>query len=158
MVLVLRILALLVLILVVVLGVRSWLSRSTPPAVGLAGGALRACGDRPNCVCSCDTRPDFQVEALPYAGDRGATQARLEALLRTWPRTRIERRDADFWHVTQQSALFRFIDDLELHFDDASGRVQLRSASRVGYSDLGVNRKRVEALRSALAGAPASSS
>ncbi|MEZ5467356.1 MAG: DUF1499 domain-containing protein [Lysobacterales bacterium] len=43
----------------------------------------------------------------------------------------------------------RFIDDIELRFDDAAGQIQVRSGSRVGYSDLGVNRKRVEALRKA---------
>ena len=52
------------------------------------------------------------------------------------------------------SGLFRFIDDIELRFDDATQRIEVRSGSRVGYSDMGVNRKRIDALRSAYLAQP----
>ncbi|MDQ6965890.1 MAG: DUF1499 domain-containing protein, partial [Mariprofundaceae bacterium] len=58
--------------------------------------------------------------------------------------------DDDYLHATFTSRLFRFVDDVELHRDAASGVVHIRSASRVGHSDFGVNRKRVEVIRKLL--------
>ena len=59
----------------------------------------------------------------------------------------IEKDDGDYLHAVFISTVFRFRDDLELRQDAAHSRIQVRSASRIGYSDLGVNRKRVEKLR-----------
>jgi uncharacterized protein (DUF1499 family) len=66
------------------------------------------------------------------------------------PRTRIRRDESGYLHAECQSRLFRFTDDLELRLDAARGVIHVRSASRVGHSDLGANRKRVEALRRAV--------
>jgi uncharacterized protein (DUF1499 family) len=66
------------------------------------------------------------------------------------PRTRIVAESEGYLHAECRSALFRFVDDLELHLRADAGRIAVRSASRVGRSDLGVNRRRVEDLRAAL--------
>jgi len=60
---------------------------------------------------------------------------------------RIEEVDDSFLHATFRSSLFRFVDDVSCRLDDENNRIHIRSASRVGYSDFGVNRKRVEQLR-----------
>lgn len=128
---------------------RSHRSRAEPPPLGLVDGRLRACPERPNCVSSEAASGEHAIAALPYRGERAASQAQLEAALATLPRTTLVDRQEGYWRAQSVSGLFRFLDDLEFRFDDADSSIQLRSASRVGYSDLGVNRKRVEALRAA---------
>jgi uncharacterized protein (DUF1499 family) len=138
----------LVLVVAAVFATRSYLSRGDA-APGLEAGRLRACPSSPNCVASESASGEALVAALPYRSDRAATERALASALATLPRTAIQRRQGDYWHVTSTTALFRFIDDVEFRFDDGAGLVQLRSASRVGYSDFGANRKRVEAIRAA---------
>ena len=142
---------LLVLALLVVLafaGMSIW-SRIFPPELGLVDGRLRPCPDRPNCVNSMDPAADKQIEPLAYVGDRAQTEAALRSAM-----TRIElvgvQQLGDYWQQTHTSLIFRFIDDIEVLFDDQNRVIHIRSASRVGYSDRGVNRARVEALREAL--------
>jgi uncharacterized protein (DUF1499 family) len=147
---VLMVLLALVLVAVSLLALRSYLSRSNPPTLGVSNGMLTPCGERPNCVSSQAKDEAHQIAPLPYVGDRAATQARLQQALSALPNINdVERRD-DYWHLTQTSNLFRFLDDIEFVFDDAAAQVRVRSGSRVGYSDMGVNRKRVEALRAAM--------
>lgn len=133
------------------LAARSYLSRGNPPSLGAdVDGALKACADRPNCVSSQASDDAHRVDAFAYIGDRANTQARLGAILAGMPRMHAVTQSDQYWHYTQTSALFRFIDDVEFFFDDAAGAVRLRSASRIGYSDMGVNRKRIEGLRAEL--------
>jgi uncharacterized protein (DUF1499 family) len=66
------------------------------------------------------------------------------------PRTRIVKETEDYLHAECRSALFRFVDDLELQLRPSESIIAVRSASRLGYSDLGVNRRRVEGLRESL--------
>lgn len=126
---------------------RSYLSRANPPELGLLDGRLRACPASPNCVCSEGSSGEHQIAAFPYRGDRASTEAALRRALGSLERSHVLQGHGDYWHVQSVSALFRFIDDVEFRFDDAAQLVQVRSASRVGYSDLGVNRKRIEHLR-----------
>jgi uncharacterized protein (DUF1499 family) len=135
---------------------RSGLSRLRPPQGGLdAEGALLPCPKKPNCVSSQAAADDklHLTRPFPYAGTRQETQAKLAAILDATPRIHWVTRDERYWHLTATSRLFRFVDDVEFVFDDGGGVVHVRSASRVGHSDLGVNRKRVGALRAAYDGA-----
>lgn len=153
-----KIVAIVLLVLIVAVvalfGTRSYLSRSSPPTLDLVQGKLRPCPGSPNCVSSDGAAGDQAIDALPYRGDRANSERALAAALATLERTSIQRRQGDYWHALQVSGLFRFIDDIELRFDDAAGVIHLRSGSRVGYSDLGVNRKRSEALRAAYLAQP----
>jgi len=125
--------------------VRGWQSQ-TPPVLGLAEGHLRACPDKPNCVNSEAPVSDsgHAIAPLP-ATDWQAVRQAVESA-----GGKVVEVDDDYLHATFTSALFRFVDDVELHRDAASGLVHIRSASRVGQSDFGVNRKRVEAIRKIL--------
>ena len=71
----------------------------------------------------------------------------LVAAVRALPRTRIVEEERDYLRVEVRSAFFRFVDDVELAIDADAGLVHFRSASRVGHSDLGANRRRMETLR-----------
>jgi uncharacterized protein (DUF1499 family) len=131
-----------------------------PDGLGVRDGRLAPCPTSPNCVSSqmpADD-PEHHVEALAFpAAARGDAQAAwrmLEGAVRGLERTTLVTVRDDYLHAEVASALMGFIDDLECLLDAASGKIQVRSASRVGYSDLGVNRQRVEALRAALARQP----
>lgn len=115
--------------------------------LGVKDGALAACPNSPNCVSTQAKDAGHAVAPLTYATSKEQAIQRLTDIIRTLPRTRIVTSTADYLHVEFTSALFRFVDDVEFLFDDAAKTIHFRSASRLGYSDLGVNRKRMEDIR-----------
>lgn len=125
-------------------------SGTRPATLGVRDGRLSVCPASPNCVSS-DASDDahaaapFELIMPPEEGWR-AVRVVLDGL----PRTKIISSTDDYLHAECSSAVFGFVDDLELHLRPAEKLIAVRSASRLGYSDLGVNRKRVEALRGAL--------
>jgi uncharacterized protein (DUF1499 family) len=108
---------------------------------------LKNCPDRPNCVSSIAKDQDRYVAPYAYACDRRRAIEALVRVLSEEPRTTIVEKREDYLHVEFRSRIFRFVDDVEFYFPVDQPRVHVRSASRVGYSDMGVNRKRVETLR-----------
>lgn len=132
------------------------------PTPATPAARLRPCPATPNCVATGGRggRPGQAMEPIPYRDPRAA-RARLRAILAELPRTRIVTDDLDldprqgggYLHAEVRSPLLRFVDDVEFAFDDAAGRLHFRSASRLGRSDFGVNRRRMEALRRAFLGA-----
>ena len=135
---------LLVLIVLLLVGgaVRGWQSQ-TQPELGLIDGQLRICPDKPNCVSSqAGADDDIHAIAPIPSTDWQALQQAIAAV-----GGHVVQDDGHYLHATFSSSLFRFVDDLEALRADAEGVIHIRSASRVGYSDFGVNRKRVEALR-----------
>lgn len=101
--------------------------------------------DKPNCVSSRAEPSDTTHYIEPL---RGTDLAALRAELATWDRTTIVEEDAGYLHATCKTKWIGFTDDLELEVE--GDVVHVRSASRVGYADFGVNRKRVEKLRAAV--------
>jgi uncharacterized protein (DUF1499 family) len=99
------------------------------------------------------TAPDdaHRVDPIRFTGSPAAALARLRAVIEAMPRTRVTHADAESLHAEFASWLLRFVDDVDCLVDEAAGVIHVRSASRVGYSDLGVNRKRVEQIRAAFA-------
>jgi uncharacterized protein (DUF1499 family) len=75
----------------------------------------------------------------------------LMSYVEAQPRYTIKVLADDYLRVESRTRLFRFVDDVEFHFRPATGEIAMRSASRVGYSDLGTNRRRLESIRDALA-------
>lgn len=118
-----------------------------PPAqLGVLDGALRPCALATNCVRSAPGGPP-ELAPIAYAGTRATTEAAVLAALAALGRTRVVERRGDYIRAESRSRVFRFVDDVEFLFDDASRAVHFRSASRVGRSDFGVNRRRVATLR-----------
>lgn len=120
---------------------------------GVVNGRLKECPDSPNCVSSLDAREGWAVAPLDLGADVDAGWGKLVELVEAAPRTSIEARRDDYVHAVCVSLLLRFRDDLELLLDREAGVAHVRSASRLGHSDFGVNRKRVELLRADLAAA-----
>ncbi|MCG6871231.1 MAG: DUF1499 domain-containing protein [Gammaproteobacteria bacterium] len=141
-------LAVLPLLYLVVLLVLAQLSRSGEPA-GLVEGRLVPCPARPNCVCSehpADARNT--IDPLPLSGADGPRALRAAIVAAGG---QISRDDGDYLAASFRSAFFGFVDDLEARVDVPGGVIHLRSASRVGSWDRGVNRQRVEQIREHMA-------
>lgn len=112
--------------------------------------ALAPCPRSPNCVSSQASDAGHRVEPLALRVPSDAAWTAAKRAVQAMPRTRIVDERPGYLRAEATSLLFRFVDDLELALAEDGGRLDVRSASRVGYSDLGANRKRVEALRKAL--------
>ena len=118
-----------------------------PTNLGLHEGKLAACPTSPNCVSSQATDEEHRIAPLPFTRSREDALAKLKVILGTLPRTAIIAETNSYLHVECTSLLFRFVDDLEFLIDDKTRVVHVRSASRLGKGDLGVNRKRIETIR-----------
>lgn len=116
-------------------------------AIGVTQGKLSPCPDSPNCVSSQSPDPDHFVEPLSYTDSPAEAKTRLVKVIESMPRTQIISNTDTYIHAEFTSLIFRFVDDVEFLFEVEKNLIQVRSASRVGYSDLGSNRKRIEALR-----------
>ena len=117
-----------------------------PPAGRLAepGPKLRPCPATPNCVSTEPGDQGHSISALPFEGTVEEAQAHARAALLAEPRTRIVEERPGYLHAEARSRLFRFVDDVEVVVDAEARVIRFRSASRVGRSDLGVNRRRLE--------------
>jgi uncharacterized protein (DUF1499 family) len=122
---------------------------STNHGVGVS--KLRPCPDSPNCVCSMDSAAAHHIEPLAFTGDADAAMTRLKAVLAGKKRTRLVAEEADYLHAECSSLVFRFVDDLEFSLHRLGKMIHVRSASRTGKYDFGVNRRRAEAIRRAFA-------
>ena len=153
-------------LIVVVLGAvgagQAGLFQSTAPNdLGVHDGKLKPPSDTDNSVTSQAAlhpghpqRAYSCIEPLPLRGDGPATIAKLEAVVRATDGAKIVRREPGYLYAQYTSRLMKFVDDVEFWYDPAARVIQVRSASRVGKGDMGVNRKRIEAVRTALAAAP----
>lgn len=111
---------------------------------------LAACGDRPNCVSSETRDTKHRIDPFRLKGDPVSGWDAVRRVVGGLPRTTIVKATDRYLHAECKSRLFGFVDDLELLLDPGTGLIAIRSASRFGYSDLGVNRLRAEALRGKL--------
>ena len=116
--------------------------------LGLQEGLLQPCPNRQNCHNSDDPQERFQVSAIP--DPTGEKWNHLVEVMAQLPRTKMVAEEGNYRHFTQTSARMRFVDDIEFHYRPEQGQIAVRSASRLGYRDFGVNLKRIEEVRSLL--------
>lgn len=113
---------------------------------------LSPCPSSPNCVSTQATDPSHIIAPFQYKRSRAEAKETLKTVLTTLPRTKLVDEDESYLHYEFTSLLLRFVDDVEFLFDETTKTIHFRSASRLGYSDLGVNRKRMERLRALVGG------
>jgi uncharacterized protein (DUF1499 family) len=118
-----------------------------PGDLGVKDGMLPSCPARPNCVSSQSVDVRYRIEPLRYTTSLHDAQEKLLTILRSMQRTTIIVREDDYIHATSASFLFRFVDDVEFYFYAEEKTIHVRSASRLGYYDFGVNRRRVDHIR-----------
>jgi uncharacterized protein (DUF1499 family) len=121
-------------------------SGKLPGSIGVKEGKLAQCPDKPNCVSSMTEDKSHYIEPFNYTGSSGKVKSVILELVKSQDRTKIITDSENYIHAEFRSKLFRFVDDVEFLIDDRTKTVHVRSASRTGYSDMGVNRKRVENL------------
>jgi uncharacterized protein (DUF1499 family) len=131
-------------------GLKGVFTGSRPPNLGVKDGKLSPCPASPNCVVSQSADPDHAIAPLVYTTDRAKAQALLLAVLKNQPRTEVIEHTTDYILVEFTSRLMGFVDDAEFYFPADEKVIHLRSAARLGESDLGVNRRRIEQFRLAL--------
>ena len=116
-----------------------------PDNLGLNDGRLAPCRRSPNCVSSQANPADREHYIAPLHPRGGDPMAAVRRAVQAMPRTTIVREAQDYLYAEFRTKLLRYVDDVEFWFDGTA--IQVRSASRLGRRDFGVNRKRVEALR-----------
>lgn len=114
------------------------------------GTDIAGCPDKPNCVSSEAKTEKHYIEPFHVKDDISKNWLQIQKFVGACPRTKIITQTDAYLRAESRSLIFRFVDDLELLLNPASGVVSVRSESRTGYSDFGVNRRRVEDLRGKL--------
>ncbi len=125
-------------------------SGTRPTNLGVESGRLKPCPSSPNCVCSADSDQEHGIAPIAWAKSPAEAIAALKQVIQSMERTAIIVESGDYLQAEFTTKLMGYVDDVEFYVKD--GVIQVRSASRLGKSDLGVNRKRIEAIRSALQG------
>lgn len=109
-------------------------------------GELAPCTGGPHCVSSVDANTDHRIPAIPYVGTINSAKNLIKNILAKDPAAAIVLETDDYLHATYTTDLLRYVDDVEFVFSQP-GRIDVRSSSRIGYADMGVNRRRMEAIR-----------
>ena len=144
-----------------VAGQMDMLRGAAPTDLGLKNGRLKPPANSPNSVSSQASlhanhpfRAYADIAPLAYTGDGAAAFARAVAIVKAMPGTTVvdEKPGSGYLYARCQTRWLKFTDDLELALDKSARVIHVRSASRIGRGDLGVNRARVEAIRAAMAG------
>ena len=126
-----------------------WLGRSSassPPILGVKNNQLMPLDDRPHGVSTTAQNAQLKMTALSFTGDLNQTRQDIIKVLSSMPRTRIVEENDRYIHAETSSFLFRFVDDLEFLLDESTQKIHFRAAARVGHSDLGVNRNRMQKI------------
>lgn len=108
---------------------------------------LKPCPTCPNCVSSLADPNDREHYVQALDAQNLASIEPLRDLVLSLPRVKLVEQSSTWLKFTATSRVFRFTDEIEFLLDQSAGLIHVRSASRVGYSDFGVNRKRVETIR-----------
>lgn len=118
----------------------------SPTNVGVTRGQLPPCPDRPNCVSSQSSSQRHHIAPIAYQGQPDSAFEKLKQIIRELEGTQMVSETGKYLHVTFRSRIMGFIDDVEFYFP-AAPLIHVRSASRVGYWDMGANRRRIERIR-----------
>ena len=123
----------------------------TKPDLGVDNGDLMPCPKTPNCVNSQAEDEEHYIKPIHFTGTKQEAKGLLLQILESEKQAKILIAKENYIRVEFTSTLFRFVDDVEFYFPKSQAGetvIHIRSASRVGYSDLGANRKRIERIRS----------
>jgi len=130
-----------------VMGILIFCMGCKAPEIGLTPAGLAPCPDSPNCVTSQAKTGKQAVRPLTYSTDRATAFAKIKQIVSNQDNATIVAETNDYLHAEFRSKFMGFVDDMEFWFPEDQAVIHLRSASRLGYSDFGVNRKRVQHIR-----------
>jgi uncharacterized protein (DUF1499 family) len=121
------------------------LTGKRPTNLGVKNGKLAPTPNTPNCVHSQSDNPQYKITPLPMV-----SMSKLKEVINSMERTTIIEEKEDYLYAEFQTKLMGYVDDVEFYLDKNQNVIHVRSASRLGQSDLGLNRKRVEEIRAKL--------
>lgn len=130
--------------------VKNIFAGTSPDNLGIHDGHLTNCPDSPNCVVSQGGDEAHAIAPIPYHSDLATAKETLLKVLTVVPSTTIVEQSDNYIRTESESRILGFIDDAEFYFPADKNVIEIRSASRLGESDLGVNRRRLEQIRFAL--------
>ena len=118
-----------------------------PDNLGVSNGKLAKCPDSPNCVCTQATTESQKMLPITFTGSAADQLEKIKRIVgEKFPRVKLIGESEYYLQYEFKSLIFRFVDDVEFFVDDASSEIHFRSASRVGHSDMGANRKRMNRM------------
>ena len=132
-------------ILVIVLAFFVWQNLHASGSVEIKDGRLSPCSGTPNCVNSDAQKAPHAIEPLPYTSDKSLDK--IQKFLLENYKAKVIKKTPRYLHIVVTTRYFRFKDDLQFLVQPAEKIISVKSASRVGYSDFGTNKARIEALR-----------
>lgn len=112
-------------------------------SVGVIDGKFHSCPKSPNCVSTQSTDEKHKMDPIKFEGSLEEAKSKITTIITTLKRSRIVTDTENYLHIEFRTAVWRFVDDVEFLFDDTEKIIHFRSAARLGYSDMGVNRKRM---------------
>jgi len=119
----------------------------TQKPVGIIDGKFYPCPNTPNCVSTQATDAKHKISPISYSGTMSEAKEKIIKIVNSLKRTKIITNTENYIHAEVRTATFKFVDDVELLFDNSEKFIQFRSRARSGHSDMGVNRKRMEKIR-----------
>jgi uncharacterized protein (DUF1499 family) len=127
-------------------GYKSYSAQDAVPSIGVVDGKLVACPDKPNCVSSYASDERHKMDAWPLNESPADMMARLNEIFIHYE-VEVVSQTTTYVHAVYHSSLFNYPDDVEFYIDAEEKKIHFRSASRVGHSDLGANRKRIQEIK-----------
>ena len=121
------------------------MAKSKKP-IGIVDGKLHPCPKSPNCVSTQAIDEKQKMEPIKYSGLLIDAKAKIISIINSLKRSKVITNEENYIHIEFRTATFRFVDDVEFLFDDKEKVIHFRSRARMGYSDMGVNRKRMEKI------------
>jgi uncharacterized protein (DUF1499 family) len=121
-------------------------SGTRPSNLGVKDNRLSPCPSSPNCVSSQSDDEKHKIDPIRFTSTPAEAMDKLKKVVQGMERTKVVRETQDYLHVEFRT-LLGFVDDVEFYLDGSQKVIHLRFASRVGFWDLGVNRKRMESIR-----------
>ena len=119
----------------------------TPNNLGVNNGKLAKMPNKPNAVSSQTEEKDKKVEALEFKGNLKNSKDQVIKAIEDYGNDKIIKNEANYIYVVFTTGIMKYHDDVEFYFDESKRIIQIRSASRIGYSDMGLNRERYNKLR-----------
>ena len=122
------------------------MAKSKKP-IGIINGKLHPCPKSPNCVSTQAIDNKQKISPIHFSGSLNEAKDKIIEIISSLKRSKIITNKENYIHVEFRTATFKFVDDVEFVFDDSEKIIHFRSRARLGYSDMGVNRKRMESIR-----------
>ncbi len=127
--------------------------KTSKKPIGIIDGKFHPCPKSPNCVSTQSTDKKHRMEPIQYSSTVDEAKGKIKNIITSFKRTKLITETENYLHFEFRTATFKFVDDVEFYLDDKEKLIHFRSAARLGWSDMGVNRKRMGKIRELYSGA-----